>query len=220
MWIWKLKLPLNEYFSEIFIKYLFTYSNAIMQDADRVYHVTQPCKVITGWPMSSLLLWKKNITRNHRNTVYQSIPKNVLLKYIVTIPMQRISPEVCASIGLVVIWCLWNTPISVRIQLLWQPRQPRASYQIRKIAGCACAGNAGNVFSRRRLQKKLLVSDPGMHHGTCVTHVPWCMSGSLTRGGGENVPGIPGTCATRNCLYLVRDPCWLECQWGKPERFG
>ena len=24
-----------------------------------------------------------------------------------------------------------------------------------------------------------LVSDPGMHQGTCVTHVPWCMPGSL-----------------------------------------
>ena len=24
------------------------------------------------------------------------------------------------------------------------------------------------------------VSDPGMHHGTCVTHVPWYMSRSLT----------------------------------------
>ena len=24
------------------------------------------------------------------------------------------------------------------------------------------------------------VSDPNMHHDTCVTHVPWCMSGSLT----------------------------------------
>ena len=34
-----------------------------------------------------------------------------------------------------------------------------------------------------------------MHHGTCVTHVPWCMSGSLTCGDGENVPGIPGACA-------------------------
>ena len=72
---------------------------------------------------------------------------------------------------------------------------PWASYQIRKIAGCACAGNAGKVFPRRRIQRKLLVSDPGMHHGTCVTHVPWCMSGSLTRSGGENVPGIPGACA-------------------------
>ena len=27
-----------------------------------------------------------------------------------------------------------------------------------------------------------LVSDPGMHHGTCVTHVPWCIPGSLTSG--------------------------------------
>ena len=72
---------------------------------------------------------------------------------------------------------------------------PWASYQIRKIAGCACAGNAGNVFPRRRFQRKPIVSDPGMHHGTCVTHVPWCMSGSFTCGDGENVPGIPGACA-------------------------
>ena len=78
----------------------------------------------------------------------------------------------------------------------WQPWSvPWASYQIRKIACCACAGNAWNVFPHRRLQRKPLVSDPGMHHGTCVTHVPWCMSGSLTRGGGETVPGIPGACA-------------------------
>ena len=26
------------------------------------------------------------------------------------------------------------------------------------------------------------VSDPDMHHGTCVTHMPWCMPGSLTSG--------------------------------------
>ena len=26
------------------------------------------------------------------------------------------------------------------------------------------------------------VSNPDMHHGTCVTHVPWCMPGSLTSG--------------------------------------
>ena len=70
-----------------------------------------------------------------------------------------------------------------------------ASYQICKIAGCACAGNVGNVFPRRRFQRKPLVSDPGMHHGTCVTHVPWCMPGSLTCGHRENVPGIPGAFA-------------------------
>ena len=26
------------------------------------------------------------------------------------------------------------------------------------------------------------VSDPDMSHGTCVTHVPWCMPGSITSG--------------------------------------
>ena len=63
-------------------------------------------------------------------------------------------------------------------------------------------------FPRHRLQRKPLVSDPGMHHGTCVTHVPWCMSGSLIRSGEENVPGIPGACASRNFAYLARDP-WI-----------
>ena len=28
----------------------------------------------------------------------------------------------------------------------------------------------------------LQVSDPDMHHGTCVSHVPWCLPGSLTSG--------------------------------------
>ena len=45
-----------------------------------------------------------------------------------------------------------------------------------KYAGCACAGNAGNVLPPPR------VSDPDMHHGTCVTHVPRCMTGSLNSG--------------------------------------
>ena len=51
-----------------------------------------------------------------------------------------------------------------------------ASSQIRKIVGCACAGNAGNSFPPPWF------SDPEMHHGTCVRHVPWCMPGSLTSG--------------------------------------
>ena len=88
-----------------------------------------------------------------------------------------------------------------------------ASYQIRKIAGCACAGNAGNVFPRRRFQRKPLVSDPGMHHGTCVTHVPWCMSGSLTCDDGENVPSIPSACA----LAILR--IWQEAHEKRPDLY-
>ena len=84
-----------------------------------------------------------------------------------------------------------------------------ASCQIGKNPGCACAGNAVNVFPRHRLERKSLVCDLGMHHGTCVTHVPCCMSGSLTRDDGENVPGIPSACAIRNFMYLARGP-WGE----------
>ena len=47
------------------------------------------------------------------------------------------------------------------------------------------------TFSNHWIHRKALVSDPGMHLGTCVTHVPWCMSGSLVRGSGENVLGNP-----------------------------
>ena len=69
-------------------------------------------------------------------------------------------------------------------------------------------------FPCHRLQRNPRVSDPVMHHGTCVTHVPWCESGSLIRGGGKsggkNDPGIPGACATRNCTYLTRGP-WIYC---------
>ena len=62
-------------------------------------------------------------------------------------------------------------------------------------------------FPRHCLQRKTLVSDLGMHHGTCVTHVPWCMSRSLICGGGENVPGFPGACTTHTFMYLARGPC-------------
>ena len=46
-----------------------------------------------------------------------------------------------------------------------------------------------------------------MHQGTCTTHVPRYKYGSPTHGGEENVPGIPGACATRNFTYLARGPC-------------
>ena len=53
--------------------------------------------------------------------------------------------------------------------------KPWASCQIRKIAGAHAPGMPGTFSPPPR------VSNPDMHHGTCVTHVPWCMPGSLTR---------------------------------------
>ena len=75
-----------------------------------------------------------------------------------------------------------------------------------KICGLRMRRESRERFPRHPLQSKSLVIDPGMHHGTCVTHVPWCMSGSITPGDGKNVPGIPGACATRNFAYLTRGP--------------
>ena len=56
-----------------------------------------------------------------------------------------------------------------------------------------------------------LFSDPDKHHGTCVTHgMPGCRDRWLAVffevGGGKNVPGIPGACATLDFAYLVRGP--------------
>ena len=79
-----------------------------------------------------------------------------------------------------------------------------ASYQMRKMRVTHALGMPG-TFSPAPTSK-----DPGMDHGTCVTHVPWCMSGSLTCGGGENVLSIPGACATRNFTYLARGPLYFH----------
>ena len=64
-----------------------------------------------------------------------------------------------------------------------------ASYQIHKISVCTCM-DYWEHFPATDFNWKLLVSDSGMHHGTCVTHVPWCLSRSLTHVGGEYVHGI------------------------------
>ena len=81
------------------------------------------------------------------------------------------------------------------------------SCQIRKIAGCACAGNAGNVSPRGRPQTNPQVSDPGMHHGTCVTHVPWCSRDSLSPVAGKTLPVFSAHAHPQFYVYLARGPC-------------
>ena len=67
-----------------------------------------------------------------------------------------------------------------------------ASCQICKIAGAHAPGMPGTFSPSPQ------VSDPDMHHGTCVMHVPWCMPGWLTSGflwnrrQGETFPAFPG----------------------------
>ena len=65
------------------------------------------------------------------------------------------------------------------------------SCQIHKIAGAHARGMLGTFSPSPQ------VSDPDMHHGTCVTHVPWCMPGSLNSGflwkrrRGKTFPAFP-----------------------------
>ena len=71
-------------------------------------------------------------------------------------------------------------------------------------------------FPRHRFKRKSLVSEPGMHHGTCVTYVPWCMSRSLTRGGGVNVPVIPGAQPAILRIWQEAHAKWRVCHsWNK-----
>ena len=54
-------------------------------------------------------------------------------------------------------------------------------------------------FPRHRLERRPLVSDPGMHFRTCFTHVWWCMSGSLTRGEGKSYIYFRRMCSPQFC---------------------
>ena len=85
---------------------------------------------------------------------------------------------------------------------------PWASYQMRKIAGCACAGNAGNDFPATDFKGNHQLVIPACITARVSRTCRDACRDRLTRGGGENVPGIPGACATRKFTYLARGP-WL-----------
>ena len=76
--------------------------------------------------------------------------------------------------------------------------------------GCACAGNAGNVFPvtagkrSRHASRHVRHARAVMHAGIANLRFP------LKSAAGENVPGIPGACATCNFTYLVRGPWFLS----------
>ena len=67
-----------------------------------------------------------------------------------------------------------------------------------QICGLRMRRECRERFPRHRLQRKLLVSDPSIHHGMCVTHVPWCMSGSLIRDDRKTFPEFPAHAQAAN----------------------
>ena len=92
---------------------------------------------------------------------------------------------ICYVLHLYVITTIFYTCHDMIFAVSW------ASCQIRKIAGAHAPGMPGTFSPSPQ------VSDPDMHHGTCVTHVPWCMPGSLTssflwnRRRGKTFPAFP-----------------------------
>ena len=94
---------------------------------------------------------------------------------------------------------LFNLDRDMRTRVLTNPSNKTwASYQIRKIAGCTCAGDVGNVFPAIDFKGNRLLAIPAY----ITARASSSMSGSLTGGGKENVRGIPSACAPRNFTYL------------------
>ena len=83
---------------------------------------------------------------------------------------------------------------------------PWASYQIRKIVCAHAPWNAGNVFPAtagkrsRHASRHVRDARAVMHAGGANLRF------HLKSAAGENVPGIPGACATRNFTHLARGP--------------
>ena len=67
-----------------------------------------------------------------------------------------------------------NDESSWNVLVLWHSHGPLARYV--KLRVVHAPGMPGTFSSPP------LASDPDMHYRTCVTHVPWCMPGSLTSG--------------------------------------
>ena len=117
----------------------------------------------------------------------------------------RPSSTLISTLSAAVVQAGWHTTADDRILL--EPANKHAAMGLlpdTQNCGLRIRRECWEHFPRHWLQMKPRVSDIGMHHGTWITHVLWCMPGSLTRGGGESIRAIPGACATRNFAHLIR----------------
>ena len=111
--------------------------------------------------------------------------------------------SITASIIASIIECCTQWPASLSCKLEYVRHGPLVRYVKSRVVHAV--GMPG-TFSPQPP-----ISDPDMHHDTWVTYVPWYKPGLLTNGflwrwQRENVPCIPGACATRNFTCLVRGP--------------
>ena len=104
-------------------------------------------------------------------------------------------------------------------RIRWNFVSQWASYRIRKIAGCACGEKAGNVFPATDLRGNRYLAIPA-----CITAPAsrTCRDACRDRQPavcGENIPGIPGVCATPNFTYLARGQ-WQYIEKDFPDLFN
>ena len=102
----------------------------------------------------------------------------------------------------------WMKMYEFRLRFHWG-MFPRASMGLlpdTQNCGCACAGNAGNVFPVTAGERSRHASRH-VRHARAVMHA-WIANQRfhLKSAAGGNVPGITGACATCNFTYLVRGP--------------
>ena len=112
-----------------------------------------------------------------------------------------------------VIGCVGQTTCIVSSDLIsstWAKQNPRYDskceyifYNLLNNSACSELMQFWREFCSYSSHTEIITINVG-HHGTCVTHVPWCMLGSLTCGDGENVPGIPGACACVSWPAILR----------------
>ena len=121
-------------------------------------------------------LWDINIPEIVKKKRY-----NIHLAHIITtsnIQVWPIVPHQSTNICKFIFLQLpWNKHTIFQMKLIhgsWWWHGPLARYVKLRVAHAP--GMPGTFSSPPR------VSDPDMHHGTCVTHVPWCMPESITSG--------------------------------------
>ena len=78
------------------------------------------------------------------------------------------------------------------LHINWSLYKYFGAANVRNISSCNNAHGSLTRYAKLRavhapgmpgsFSRPQWVSDPDMHHGTCVTHVLWCMPGSLTSG--------------------------------------
>ena len=95
---------------------------------------------------------------------------------------------------------LLPNPSNCGLRMRWKCRERFSRHRGSAIPACTMA-RAWPLFYKKPMG---FLSDSG--HLRAVVHVviaKW----QFPVGGEENVPGIPGACATRNFTYLVKGPC-------------